>query len=104
MMRSWSCCGRGYTRGSIDMPRLKYRQNFCMLPILIQCGKMLSAFALLLATAGTSTSWAFDIGNYKARADTTLVELNAKNLPDSKATLARLDEMIAIRIVGMKEY
>jgi hypothetical protein len=53
-----------------------------MLPILIQCGKMLSAFALLLATAGTSTSWAFDIGNYKARADTTLVELNAKNLPD----------------------
>jgi hypothetical protein len=86
------------------MPRLKHRQNFCMLPVPTQCGRMLSAFALLLVTAGTSTSWAFDIGGYKARADTTLAELNAKNLPDSKATLARLDEMIAIGIVGMKEY
>jgi hypothetical protein len=86
------------------MPPLKYCQNFYMLPVLSQCGKMLSAIALLLATAGTSTSWAFDIGSYKARADTTLAELDPRNLPDSKATLARLDEMIAIGIVGMKEY
>src|SRR3954452_15903755 len=86
------------------MPRLKYRRNFRILSVLIQCGKMLSAFALLLATAGASTSWAFDIDGYKARADTTLAELNTKNLPDSKATLARLDEMIAIGIAGLKEY
>jgi hypothetical protein len=75
-----------------------------VLPVLIQCGKRLGAFVLLLATAGTSASWAFDIGGYKGRADTTLAELNARNLPDSKATLARIDEMIAIGMAGMKEY
>jgi len=75
-----------------------------MLPILIQYRKMLNAFALLLATVGTSICWAFDIDGHKVRANTTLAELTAKNLPDSQATLVRLDEMIAIGIVGMKEF
>lgn len=48
-------------------PRLKHRQNFCMLPVPTQCGRMLSAFALLLVTAGTTTSWAFDIGGFRYR-------------------------------------
>jgi hypothetical protein len=46
---------------------------------------------------------AFDKAGYKARAETTLAELNTKQLADSRATLARLDEMIAIGMVGMKE-
>jgi hypothetical protein len=61
---------------------------------------MLGAFALLLVTAGTSTSWAFDLGGYKARADTTLAEFNAKKLSDSKATLARLDP--SLRCIGTR--
>ena len=33
-----------------------------------------------------------------------MAELNTKRLADSNATLARLDEMMAIGIIGMKEY
>jgi hypothetical protein len=59
---------------------------------------------LLALAAGSMPAQAFDKAGYKARAETTLAELNTKQLADSKATLARLDEMIAIGIVGMKEY
>jgi hypothetical protein len=64
-----------------------------------------SALVLFLAlVAGSSGAWAFDRDGFKARAEATLAELNAKRLADSKATLARLDEMIALGIVGMKEF
>jgi hypothetical protein len=68
-------------------------------------GKKTCAVGLLMAmAAGLTNAWAFDRDGYKSRAEATLADLNAKQLPDSKATLARLDEMIAIGIVGMKEY
>jgi hypothetical protein len=68
-------------------------------------GKTTCAVGLLMAmAAGLTSAWAFDRDGYKSRAEVTLADLNAKQLPDSKATLARLDEMIAIGIVGMKEY
>jgi hypothetical protein len=51
-----------------------------------------------------SSAWAFDQSGYRSRADATLAELNAKRVPDVIATLARLDEMIAIGSVGMKEF
>jgi hypothetical protein len=49
-------------------------------------------------------AWAFDQDGYRSRAKVTLAELNAKQLPDSKATLARLDEMIAMGSEAAKEY
>jgi hypothetical protein len=58
----------------------------------------------LILVAGSPDAWAFDRDAYKSRAELTLAELSAKRLADSKATLARLDEMIAIGSVGMKEY
>jgi hypothetical protein len=75
------------------------------LPGLSQLGKAACGLILLLAlAAGSSHALAFDKNGYKARAEATLAEFNAKKLKDSKATLARLDEMIAMGIVGMKEY
>jgi hypothetical protein len=59
---------------------------------------------LLLLAAGSAHAWAFDKDGYKSRAEVTLIEFNAKRLKDSKATLARLDEMIVMGIVGMKEF
>jgi hypothetical protein len=68
-------------------------------------GKVACGLAIVLAlAAGSANAWAFDREGYKARADATLAELNGKRLADSKATLARLDEMIAIGVVGMKEF
>ena len=58
----------------------------------------------LTLSAGQSNAWAFDRDGYKSRAEATLAELNAKRLKDPNATLARLDEMIALGIVGIKEY
>src|SRR5689334_21740626 len=58
----------------------------------------------LLVAAGSSGAWAFDYNGFKQRAEATLAELNTKRLTDSKSTLARLDEMIALGVVGMKEY
>jgi hypothetical protein len=63
-----------------------------------------ASLGLLALIAVSSSAWAFDREGYKARAELTLKELNAKRLPDAKATLARLDEMIALGIVGIKEY
>lgn len=68
-------------------------------------GKVVCAVGLFLAlAAGLSGAWAFDRDGFKARAEANLAEFNTKRLADSKATLARLDEMIAIGIVGMKEF
>jgi hypothetical protein len=75
------------------------------LPGFARPGKAACALGLFLAlAAGSSDARAFDRGGFKARAEATLAELNTKRLGDSKATLARLDEMIALGIVGMKEY
>ena len=68
-------------------------------------GKVVSCLALLVALAAVfSGAWAFDVNGFKARAETTLAEYNAKRLADSNVTLARLDEMIAIGAVGMRQY
>lgn len=65
----------------------------------------LCALGIVLAVStDISAARAFDRAGYKARAEATLAELNAKRLVDSKATLARLDEMIAIGVVAMKEF
>jgi hypothetical protein len=58
----------------------------------------------VLGVLGSSRAWAFDRDGYKMRADQTLAELNTKKLPDSKATLARLDEMMAIGIAAIREF
>jgi hypothetical protein len=63
-----------------------------------------AALTLMLLVSASSTASAFDLGGYKARAEATLAELNAKRLANSKATLARLDEMVALGIVGVREY
>jgi hypothetical protein len=66
----------------------------------------MTGLATLLFTIalGWTDAWAFDIDGYKSRAKATLVELNAKKLPDSNATLARLDEMIVSGSAAAKEY
>jgi len=60
-------------------------------------------FALLMLFAATPAR-AFNIEVYRAQAEKTLAELNAKRLLDPDATLARLDEMMAMGIDGVKEY
>jgi hypothetical protein len=68
-------------------------------------GVVIRALSLFLFMAvAASGARAFDLEGYKARAEANLAEFNKKQLTDSKATLARLDEMIALGIVGMKEY
>src|SRR5262249_895893 len=47
---------------------------------------------------------AFDKDGFKSRLDATLADLQADPLANPDATLARLDEMIAIGVAGMKEY
>jgi hypothetical protein len=72
---------------------------------IVRSGKAFGTLVLLLALgAAPFAAWAFDRDGFKARADATLAELNTKRLADSKATLARLDEMIALGIVGLREY
>lgn len=51
-----------------------------------------------------SIAWGFDVEGYRARAELTLAEINTKRLPDSTATLARLDQMIAVGAAGIREY
>src|SRR4051812_48721496 len=53
-----------------------------------------TATLLLTIVFGWTGAWAFDFDGYQSKAKATLVELNTKKLPDSNATLARLDEMI----------
>jgi hypothetical protein len=59
---------------------------------------------LLAIAVGSSAAWAVDMEGYRSRLSATLAEVNTKSLPNSKATLARLDEMVAIGVVGAKEY
>jgi len=97
--------GRSKGRRSIDMRELSDIRKLDRLPGFARPGKVACALGLFLAlAAGSSDAWAFDHAGFKARAEATLAELNTKRLADSKATLARLDEMIALGIVGMKEY
>jgi hypothetical protein len=72
---------------------------------LLPLGKLMCCLILLLAfSAGLFSASAFDLNGFKARAETTLADLNAKRLEDSNPTLARLNEMLAIGVVGMREY
>jgi hypothetical protein len=67
--------------------------------------RLLLSIGLLLAFGVASPpSWSFDRAGFKSRLETNLAEFNAKDLKDSKATLARIDQMIAIGIVAMREY
>lgn len=61
------------------------------------------AVAVILA-ASTSGAWAFDMAGFKARLEATKAEIASKSLSDPKATLARLDEMAKLGIVGAREY
>lgn len=64
----------------------------------------LVAAVVLAMSVGSAGAWAFDMAGFKSRLDATRAEAAAKTLADSKATLARLDDMVRIGIVGAKEY
>jgi len=49
-------------------------------------------------------AWAFDQAAYLERLDAIRAELVKKTLADSKATLARLDELVTIGTVALREY
>jgi len=67
-----------------------------------RCAALLGlAFGLALAVA---PAWAFDGAGYKAKVDALKAEVETKNLADPKATLARLDELMALGAVGAREY
>jgi hypothetical protein len=67
--------------------------------------RIFGAGALILAMSISSVgARAFDMAGFKSRLETTKAETVTKTLTDSKATLARLDEMIKIGVVGAKEY
>ena len=71
----------------------------------VALGKVIGVLGVFLVLAACSSgAWAFDRDGFKSRAEANLAEFNTKRLADSKVTLARLDEMIAIGIVGMKEF
>ncbi|MEA2741896.1 MAG: hypothetical protein QOG25_267 [Acetobacteraceae bacterium] len=53
---------------------------------------------------GPASAWAFDMAGFKVRLEATKAEAATKTLVDSKATLARLDEMIKLGETGAKEY
>jgi hypothetical protein len=53
---------------------------------------------------GSANAWAFDLGGFKTKLETTKTEVATKTLADSKATLGRLDDMIKIGVDGAKEY
>jgi len=79
--------------------------SLCWFPTLaLVRGAIYSLMLLLIWGAVPPGASAFDLNGFKARAETTLAEFNTKRLADSNATLIRLDEMIAIGAVGMREY
>jgi hypothetical protein len=51
-----------------------------------------------------SSVWAFDQAGFVSRLEATKAELATKSLSDSKATLARLGEMMTLGAAGVKEY
>ena len=59
---------------------------------------------VLAGLMAASPALAFDRAGFQSRLDATLAELQTKRLADSKATLARLDEMIELGKAGIKEY
>jgi hypothetical protein len=72
-----------------------------------QMNRRACTFGLALASIALTTvtpAWAFDQAGYQVRLDATRAELVKKTLADSKATLARLDEIIALGIVASREY
>jgi hypothetical protein len=82
-----------------------YIKSIRIISLLPPLGKLMCCLIVLLPfNAGLCGAWAFDLNGFKARAETTLAELNAKRLEDSNLTLARLNEMLAIGVVGMREY
>lgn len=67
--------------------------------------RAVAACALALPFTGVAfRADAFDLQGFKARLDTTKAEMQGSTLADPKATVARLNEMIAIGKVGAKEY
>jgi hypothetical protein len=65
----------------------------------------LLTIGLALAVAvGVSHAWAFDKAGFTSRLETTKAEVAAKSLANSAATLARLNEMVQLGIVGAREY
>jgi hypothetical protein len=63
------------------------------------------AGAVVLAMGlGSGGAWAFDKAGFTARLEATKAEVATKTLADSKATLARLDDMIHIGETAAKEY
>jgi hypothetical protein len=61
--------------------------------------------ALALAMGlGSASARAYDMAGFKVRLEATKAEAATKTLVDSKATLARLDEMMKIGLAGAKEY
>ncbi len=63
---------------------------------------LLVAAALLGASA--APAWAFDVAGYRSRLDTVLGQAKAKAMPDAKAAMAQLDEMVALGKAGAQEY
>lgn len=61
------------------------------------------ALALTLTGIGLPAH-AFDLQGFKTRLDTTKAEIQGSSLADPKATIARLNEMIATGKTGAKEY
>jgi hypothetical protein len=80
-------------------------RNLDLQTTLARFGKAAGTLGLLLALGSVPfAACAFDRDGFKARAEANLAEFNTKRLADSKATLTRLDEMIALGIVGVREY
>jgi hypothetical protein len=62
------------------------------------------ALALVLLAGAAVPAMAFDAAGYRARLEATQAEVASKTLANPDATLARLDEMVAIGIAAAKEY
>jgi hypothetical protein len=65
----------------------------------------IGALGLVLALAMAAVpAWAFDAAAYRSRVEAIKAEVETKTLADPKATLARLDELIAAGGVAVREY
>jgi hypothetical protein len=60
--------------------------------------------SLALVAGAAVPALAFDAAGYQSRLDATRAEVASKTLANPDATLARLDEMVAIGIVAAREY
>ena len=66
--------------------------------------RRLAGIGLVIALAFAAPAHAFDTPGYTARVNGMIGELEKQTLPDAKATLARLDEMIALGVGAAREY